>query len=334
MRDRISWLLGALVVVVAAACSNSSGSAGPTCAAGQSIACVGIGGCAGGQVCAADGSGYGACVCGGNQDGGVDAATDSGGSVGDSGDSGDSGDAARPSTIGKACSTDATCTGAGEKCSNDAFGASSILPTPVCVSVGCTPSVTAPACAGGSGACRNTSAGAATCSGACAFTATTSAAATGCLGRDLCHYAGYTIDTQNVVSGVGACLEGCTADVDCATGKCQVETGACVASLVTYTKRTGDICTAGGTECNCLASPGASHGMCTQLCVTGSALLACPTGFACDPGLPLATGTTQLFTATPTNLAGSCLRTCSTDADCASLNVTCATIQGTKVCRP
>lgn len=37
----------------------------PPCVPGQSIACVGPGGCAGGQVCNAAGSGYGACDCAG-----------------------------------------------------------------------------------------------------------------------------------------------------------------------------------------------------------------------------------------------------------------------------
>ena len=85
-----------LVLVLAAvagvaACSSSSGGSGTACTPGASVACVGVGGCSGGQTCASDGSGYGACACGGNvdasaNDGSVDAganrdaAADAGGS--------------------------------------------------------------------------------------------------------------------------------------------------------------------------------------------------------------------------------------------------------------
>lgn len=42
------------------------------CAPGTSVACVGVGGCSGGQVCNAEGSAYGACDCG-DRDAGSDA---------------------------------------------------------------------------------------------------------------------------------------------------------------------------------------------------------------------------------------------------------------------
>jgi hypothetical protein len=58
-----------LFCVVLSACGGSSAPA-RVCAAGQSIACTGPGGCASGQVCKADGTGYEPCVCGGNQDAG------------------------------------------------------------------------------------------------------------------------------------------------------------------------------------------------------------------------------------------------------------------------
>src|SRR5579863_9871815 len=61
---------GALAVA-AAACSSSPGSSSDAsvestapCVAGQSVACVGVGACAGGQVCAADGKSFGPCLCG------------------------------------------------------------------------------------------------------------------------------------------------------------------------------------------------------------------------------------------------------------------------------
>lgn len=66
------------------ACSSNPSSA---CTPGASVACVGAAGCAGGQVCRADGSGFEACLCGTTPDagGGHDAGTivDSGGETPD-----------------------------------------------------------------------------------------------------------------------------------------------------------------------------------------------------------------------------------------------------------
>ena len=76
------------LVLAVAACGSSSSSSGGgdaggggdsstrVCTPGQSIACVGVGGCSGGQVCASDGSGYGACQCGSGDGGGSDAGSD------------------------------------------------------------------------------------------------------------------------------------------------------------------------------------------------------------------------------------------------------------------
>src|SRR5262245_51437266 len=76
---------GSMLLLALTSCGGSSPSskvdAGrdapmTACTPGQSIACVGPAGCAGGQVCKADGSGYEACDCGSGGRGGV------GGSVG------------------------------------------------------------------------------------------------------------------------------------------------------------------------------------------------------------------------------------------------------------
>lgn len=67
-------------LVQASACSDdsTSTSTGTTvCTAGQSVACVGPGGCSGGQSCNAQGTGYGECLCGANDGGG--GASDAGG---------------------------------------------------------------------------------------------------------------------------------------------------------------------------------------------------------------------------------------------------------------
>jgi hypothetical protein len=64
-RGRRPWA-GAIVVAgtwaAVAGCSSSSEPAS-VCAAGRSVACVGVGGCNGGQVCASDGASFGPCVC-------------------------------------------------------------------------------------------------------------------------------------------------------------------------------------------------------------------------------------------------------------------------------
>src|SRR5258708_16718185 len=64
-------VLGFAAISMLIACGGSSptlssgSEAGTTvCTPGASVACIGAGGCAGGHVCKADGSGYGACNCG------------------------------------------------------------------------------------------------------------------------------------------------------------------------------------------------------------------------------------------------------------------------------
>jgi len=47
-----------------------------SCFPGASQACVGSGGCVGGQICAADGHAFGPCDCGGHDAGAFDASTD------------------------------------------------------------------------------------------------------------------------------------------------------------------------------------------------------------------------------------------------------------------
>ena len=74
----IAWL--GLVVAVAAASTGCGGSTTATaredagvdarargCVPGQSVACTGVGGCSGGQVCNATGTAFGPCDCGGSE---------------------------------------------------------------------------------------------------------------------------------------------------------------------------------------------------------------------------------------------------------------------------
>jgi hypothetical protein len=72
-----SRLLGASFLVVLVCLGLSCGDDdGGVCAPGMSAACVGPGGCAGGQVCNAAGSGFAECVCAAGMDAG--AGTDAG----------------------------------------------------------------------------------------------------------------------------------------------------------------------------------------------------------------------------------------------------------------
>lgn len=69
-----SILSGAILMGVG--CSSSPPD--PQCVPGESVACVGVGGCSGGQVCNADGKSFGACDCGGLPDAGAVGETDAG----------------------------------------------------------------------------------------------------------------------------------------------------------------------------------------------------------------------------------------------------------------
>jgi hypothetical protein len=145
-------LLGAVGAMVVAACGSSSngGNGGTpdaggdvsmamTCTPGQSIACVGSGGCSGGQACTSDGSGYGACECAAGSDGG-DASTGTG-SDGATGEAGkpDAGPEAGAPDAGS-CSTYATSTIAAMRTA----GVSGCFKLSDVVSIGLAPSATAP----------------------------------------------------------------------------------------------------------------------------------------------------------------------------------------------
>ena len=87
------------------------------CSPGASVACTGAGGCTGGQVCIADGSGYGACDCGGPADAGptdagpsVDTGgTDSAGTPDDAPAAGDAGPTSCDPVLQTGCGTGQRC---------------------------------------------------------------------------------------------------------------------------------------------------------------------------------------------------------------------------------
>jgi hypothetical protein len=64
-RRSMTWLAAAVAVAALAGC-RSSGPPDALCAAGQWRVCTGVGGCPGGQTCAADGLAWGPCECDSN----------------------------------------------------------------------------------------------------------------------------------------------------------------------------------------------------------------------------------------------------------------------------
>ena len=109
--------VGILFGVQASGCSSSK-----SCIPGQSIACVGVGGCQGGQQCTADGSGYGPCQCGSST-----------GATGSGGTTGSSGGAEVGSTGGSMGATSGTSSGGGTSTSGRSY----------VIGTGCRPTVTA-----------------------------------------------------------------------------------------------------------------------------------------------------------------------------------------------
>lgn len=81
-------IAGFVLLVSAAACSSSSpvAAVAPVCTPGETRVCTGAGACVGGQACAADGSAWSACDCGGRIDAGgdttiADTSSDTSGSI-------------------------------------------------------------------------------------------------------------------------------------------------------------------------------------------------------------------------------------------------------------
>jgi hypothetical protein len=173
------------------------------------------------------------------------------------------------------------------------------------------------------------------CLPTCTFSSTSSP--TGCRGKDACNVYGW--DAASDPTGYGYCFGGCVADADCiAGGSCQKETGLCVTSKTTYSKSVGTACTSADAtstpaKCNCLYSTTTGAGYCTQFCIFGGTP-SCGSGYSCDTLLP-SSGTT-IFTGSPSGLAGSCLKDCTTDSDCTALNSTCKQSAGvgSKTCQP
>ena len=234
----------------------------------------------------------------------------------------------------------ATCTGLATDCrlATPLSGfCSAVSPTTTCMATGCTiTSATAvDYCDSNRGVCL----GGGTsnyCVQKCTFGNATTAP-TGCSGANTCNAYGFSRDATGVVSGVGYCFGTCTSTAECATGfLCQTETGLCTtsANYRTYTLAVGSTCTAGTTTtCNCLGRTGQS-GVCTKACVVGRAGT-CATGFSCSPDVPKTfSDGSSAFTATPSGLAGNCLKSCTVNAECPTGTYCDTNDTVGKVCKP
>ncbi|MBI2390031.1 MAG: hypothetical protein HYV09_10620 [Deltaproteobacteria bacterium] len=278
---------------------------------------------------------------------------------------GDGGASSSPLPVGTSCSGEVEC----DPGWYDRAFCSVLLgdPSPVCVDTSCDPKAADALCGGGLGTCHGNDLGT-FCLPRCIFGGD-GAAPVGCSGRNACNHQGVlaigsgvdaSVDAGGDVVGdaggsgdamgdadavgeagaegsygFGHCQRGCIVDADC-VGKwtrCQVETGACVATRSTPIKAIGEACTKGdsaGYPWKCACRYGATgSGYCTRACrvVTNEA---CPLGFACDANLPPA------FAKAPTDMAGTCAKICTTDADCAGLASRCVAAGGLSVgvCRP
>jgi hypothetical protein len=85
--------LAIVFLLCALASCGSTATAPRACTPGESVACVGPGGCSTNHVCNAQGTGFGACLCGGSADAGLQGA-----------------DSSSAVEIGAACAYDQDCT--------------------------------------------------------------------------------------------------------------------------------------------------------------------------------------------------------------------------------
>lgn len=293
-------------VLLLAACSGSDDAglngisaattAVPVCTAGEAIACVGPGGCAGGQVCAQDGSGYGVCECGkapdpqggsssgsttldsgspdtgssssgGSSSGGSSSGgSSSGGSSSGGSSSGGSSSGGSSSSSGSTC-VPKTCQQLGAQCGGIDDGCGTLLncgdPVIVCADDGnsCTNAdCVNNKCSGHINRPNNVSCNTATTSGKC----TGGTCCTGCLD-------GLSCMPGNTVAACGTVGNACKSCDD--ANPCTVDS--CAAS---------GACLNNPTPLNGQACPGGvcSGGACSA-CGTGGAL--CCAGSTCNSGL-------------------------------------------------
>lgn len=213
-------------------------------------------------------------------------------------------------TVGKACFSSDECDVTGEGiyvCARDVFSEGALYPTPVCIGVECEPGAGPTPC-GGEGICLSTSGGG-ICLPRCVYNAS-GAAPTGCLGKNLC----WPYGKRDGTNWWGYCFGGCAVDADCPAGnRCERHSATCVKTPSVPTKPIGAPCTEADSKsnaCQCLYSGGAASGYCSEVCRYGTS--SCPTGYDCDPMIPLGE-----MSKLPIGLGAYCLKRCASDGECA-----------------
>lgn len=230
-------------------------------------------------------------------------------------------------TFGEECNADGTCvdpsTGT-DLCAVD-------MPEPTCLSRCEAGAGTGARCEGNAGVCSAFG----LCMPRCTFDPTTPA--TGCNRGSACAAVAVTGSTAEELHGIGVCLASCRTHADCGLGrKCQPETGRCESHVVAMGKPHGAACVISdlftANHCPCVVDLDTGQGQCANVCRVGSD--ACPDGSACDPLLPGPDDPTP-FPSAPEGLSGRCLKTCTTDDDCAAVGAKCRLGGGmsVKTCR-
>jgi hypothetical protein len=236
-------------------------------------------------------------------------------SSGDSGlDAEDTPDAADapdtgPKLAGQTCNNDKDCDPSGTN------GATCLkqAATPICAGAHCSPVTADPTLSpcGTDGVCLDDGAGKGSCVAMCLFDGKSDTLTIGCTGKNVCFYVGAVV-RDSVGYGYGRCEGGCAADGDCPAGtQCQVELGACVATLTTFPGAIGDACVAAddGVKCGCVYGLGTKTGYCSRVCRFGETT--CPSGGTCDPTVP------KSFSTVPKKgMMGYCLKDCTVDTEC------------------
>lgn len=318
------WIAAAVCVLIAGACSSdedSSSKAGATaCVPGVSTACTGPAGCAGGQVCREDGSGYGPCDCGSAQDAGADQHAADGAPDSASDASHDSSDASAacdpPCGTGEQCCAGACvsltslqhCGACNEPCDPALASACELDADAGTATCRCGPFPACPsghACVANGSAmvCANLSTDPKNCgapNAACADGEICSSGACACgtgsaCGSDQACCGGTCVDIQTDADNCGGCNIACRAGENCGAGQCRCGTGpACVPPSSGFPPMLGQSCCNGAcvqnsdTSCNCAACDVASGESCVvPFIIPGlSSEVCCSQGATCG-GFPL-----------------------------------------------
>jgi hypothetical protein len=244
-------------------------------------------------------------------------------------------------TIGRSCSTKADCELAGDDdklCSNALTVKGSYSPSPFCIGTcDITDLTMLESCDGDRGICLGSTVGKAkgSCRPRCTFLET--GVTLGCIGKNACRYEAVNKNSAGKTVGTGYCVSACRADADCPTDEA-CSFGSCLkkVNVTPKTKTLGQACenTGGTPECACFyngSGPSLGKGYCTDFCVTGES---CGAGFLCSARLRGPQDANYPFVTQPNGLAGYCMKTCVTSAECTELSSTCQEFAGGKVCKP